>query len=132
MLLSNLTLFSQKLVLDNQTGDTLIAISPLQAKYLMKKYYRVESLRKTDSICEKQRVLADSVIKWYKLSFDDQKLILTNKTSELSLSNEQIQKLNDDLKTATIKTKKQIAYKWISIVAGSITTGFMGYLAVTR
>ena len=122
---------SQTAVL-NKNGDTTICFTINQSKFLLKKCYEVDKYAQLDSICEKQLSFNDSVHNSSEIVFQKQSLIIKNQEEEMGLRKYEIDKLNEQIKVEQKNTRKQKAYKWIAIGAGSISTVFITYKWITK
>lgn len=125
------TLFSQTTVL-NTKGDTTLCFTVPQAKFLLKEHYRAEECDTLKKICEKQLAYSDSVMKSDKKIQSDQSSIIKNKDGIIALQDYQIDELRKSLSLEQKATRRQKTYKTLAIISGSISTGFMSYLYLTK
>lgn len=127
----NLTAFSQTLVL-NKDKDTTICFSVDRAKFLIKEHYRADEYFKLDSLCELKSKKKDLEIKMYKKIQEDLEKVISNTNDINLIKDDQIKALKLVIEDKDSKIKAQKVYKWISIGAGVIFSGFLGYKYITK
>lgn len=128
--LKSLILFSQKAIVSE--GDTLICFTPVQCKIILKEFARLNFL---DSLT----TIQNSEIEILQLSATDLNAIISIQKEQIQMNKNQ-SKLKDiqietfEGKIVLLKKeiRKQKALKICSIIGGSITTGFMTYLWISK
>jgi len=123
--------YSQQTVF-TKSGDTLIAFTPAQSKFLLKKVYEVEAFRTLDSLNNLQLGYCDSVFESNDQVIAEQGEIIINQKEIIELKDYQIEKLNEQLEVERKATRRQKFGKWCAIVVGSATTSFMTWKYVTK
>lgn len=131
VLLLNLTAYSQQTVF-TKTGDTLIAFTEAQYKFLLKKVYEVNELKEIDSIKTIHIAYCDSVFESNSQVIAEQGEIILNQKEIVELKDYQIGKLNEQLEIERKATRRQKVGKWIAICVGSASTGFMTWKWATK
>jgi len=128
--LKSLTLFSQKAILNN--SDTLICFTPDQCKTILKEFSRANYL---DTLVKVQ----SNEIKTLNLSVNDLEQIVELKSGQLKLSQDlskikdvQIERLNMQNKKLKTDIKRQKRKTVLSIIVGSISSGVLGYLWLSK
>jgi hypothetical protein len=123
-------LFSQKAILNN--NDTLICFTPEQCKVILKEFSRAKYL---DTLVKVQ----SNEITILNLTINDLQELTSLKSSQLKLSQDlsklkdvQIERLIMQKKEIEIEVKRQKRLKVFSIIAGSVSTGVLGYLWITK
>jgi len=123
--------FSQTAVL-NEKGDTTICFSVSKAKFLLKQVVARKECDTLLSNCETQLNYCDSINDSNKRIQIVMSEMMKKQREVDSLYIFRIQSLELDVENEKKKVVKQKFYKTISIIAGSITTGFMTYLWITK
>ncbi|OQA33118.1 MAG: hypothetical protein BWY54_01001 [Candidatus Dependentiae bacterium ADurb.Bin331] len=131
MLSMNLTVFSQQTVF-TKTGDTLIAFTLEQSKFLLKKVYEVNELKELDSLNRLQLDYCDSVFVSNEQVILDQENIVLNQKEIIELKDYQISKLNEQLEIERKNVRRQKLFKWVAIISGSSLSGFMTWKWATK
>jgi hypothetical protein len=128
--LKTLTLFSQKAIVNN--NDTLICFTPDQCKVILKEFSRAKYL---DTLVKVQ----SNEISILQLSINDLQEIVELRSNQLKLSQDlskikdvQIERLIMQKKDVEAEIKRQKRLKVFSIIAGSVSTGVLGYLLLTK
>ena len=123
-------LFSQKVLATN--NDTLICFTPEQCKEILKEFNLCNYY---DSLTKLQTI----EIILMKNSISDLKKLADLKTSQLKLCKDlskinevEIERLISQKKQLKKEAKRQLNYKIIAIVSGSISTAFMTYLWISK
>jgi len=126
----SLPTYSQRSLI--QDKDTLICFNLAEAKFLLKKVVALkecDTLRKLDAI---HIAHLDTTITSLKKINSNNSLLLLNKKEELSLKDYKISFLESSLKKQQKLYKRQKLYKILVGALGTLTTGFVTYLWITK
>jgi len=131
VLLMSSICFSQKLVKSN-SGDSSICFSIDQCRILLKQLNRVSYLDSLNNLNE-------STINAYKEAVLTLNKLILEKDHQIGIKQEEISAFKIEVnnqKENVSSLKKELARekikKWISISVGTLTTGFMTYLWITK
>lgn len=114
-LLTNLKIYSQKIVSDNK-GDTTICFSVPQGKYLLKKVAQLEKCDTLRSVCENQLKDSRNLVKDKNIIIDKIMELSDNQNVMLKLKEGQLDKAKADLEVAKKELRKEKVKKIISVV----------------
>jgi len=122
--------YSQKAVLTD--GDTSICFSVDQARFILKQINHLDYL---DTLCELQK---EEIELWKTNSFDLEKIII-ERQYQIKLKDDAIQlkQLSLDRQLEINNTQKKLIRKErfqknVAIICGSVATGVMTYLFITK
>ena len=131
-LVMSFPLYSQTLVLDKNTKDTTLCFDMPQARFILKKCYKVDELMALDSVRNKKFAYKDSIILSKTRVNVKQQTILKNQTEIISLKDHEIQGLKLTLDSVNKAFRRQKTYKWCAIIVGGALSGYLGYKYVTK
>ena len=130
VLLKSSILFSQKQIISN--NDTLICFTSDQCKTILKEFNRANYLDTLNKIQSKELSIL-------RVSFMELSSIVELKTTQLKLSQDlskikdvEIERLASQKKQLQKEVKRQKRNKIFVLIAGSVTTGLMTYLWITK
>jgi len=124
-------LYSQTLVLD-KNKDTTLCFGMEQARFILKKCYKVDELMALDSIRNKKFAFKDSIILSKTRVIVKQETIMKNQKDIIGLRDHEIASLKISLEGANKAFRRQKTYKWCAIIAGGALSGYLGYKYVTK
>ena len=124
--LMSLNIQSQQLI-RTALGDTLVALSMQQGKYLLKQIYTPSEVNDLFNVTEIEKLNCDTIVKLDEIKINDYKKIIANQGILLNSKDESNKDLKNCLKESKKEIIKQKKYKWISIVCGVVFSGFLGY-----
>lgn len=127
----SLPIYSQQAIL-NKEGDTTICFTIPQAKYLLKEHYKINMLDSLLSVCETQRLTADSVINNDTLMINKLKIIISNKDKSLYYKKVEVDSLNATIQSKEKALRREKLYKGLSIFAGGLMTAFLSFAYITK
>ena len=123
--------FSQR-ILRNEAGDTSICFTIEQSRILLRQINRLNYLDSLNNIDQEE-------INTLQNNLEIANSIIKEKDVQISIKNDVIEtkdeKINDDklqyqnLKNLLLKEKIK---KWVAILTGTATTGFMTYLWISK
>jgi len=122
----SLNIQSQQLI-RTALGDTLVALSMQQGKYLLKQIYTPSEVNDLFNVTEIEKLNCDTIVKLDEIKINDYKKIIANQGILLNSKDESNKDLKNCLKESKKEIIKQKKYKWISIVCGVVFSGFLGY-----
>lgn len=114
-LLTNLKIYSQKIVSDSK-GDTTICFSVPQGKYLLKKVAELEKCDTLRNVCENQLKESKKLVKDKNTIINKIMAISDNQNTMLKLKEGQLDKAKADLEVAKKELRKEKVKKVISVV----------------
>jgi hypothetical protein len=130
VLLKSSILFSQKQIISN--NDTLICFTSDQCKTILKEFNRANYLDTLNKIQSKELSIL-------RVSFMELSSIVELKTNQLKLSQDlskikdvEIERLASQKKQLQKEVKRQKRNKIFVLIAGSVSTGLMTYLWITK
>lgn len=130
VLLKSSILFSQKQIISN--NDTLICFTSDQGKTILKEFNRANYLDTLNKIQSKELSIL-------RVSFMELSSIVELKTNQLKLSQDlskikdvEIERLASQKKQLQKEVKRQKRNKIFVLIAGSVSTGLMTYLWITK
>lgn len=130
VLLKSSILFSQKQIISN--NDTLICFTSDQCKTILKEFNRANYLDTLNKIQSKELSIL-------RVSFMEISSIVELKTNQLKLSQDlskikdvEIERLASQKKQLQKEVKRQKRNKIFVLIAGSVSTGLMTYLWITK
>ena len=130
VLLKSSILFSQKQIISN--NDTLICFTSDQCKTILKEFNRANYLDTLNKIQSKELSIL-------RVSFMELSSIVELKTTQLKLSQDlskikdvEIERLASQKKQLQKELKRQKRNKIFVLIAGSVSTGLMTYLWITK
>ena len=130
-LLTNLKVYSQKIVLDSK-GDTTICFSVSQGKYLLKMVAELEKCDTLMNVCEIQLKEHKKYIKDKDKIIRNIMNISDNQNTMLKLKEGQIDILKLDLEKTKKEVRKHKVQKWIAVGGGIAVSLFSGYYILTH
>ncbi|MGZ3999396.1 MAG: hypothetical protein ACXVIY_02150 [Mucilaginibacter sp.] len=115
---------------DTTRGDTMVYITPIESKYLIKEHYHsleLDTLLKTEQLVNRNlvaQVYNDS------LAVAGLQEIKDHDEDIAKAKDGQIRDLETTLKSTGKKLRAQKVLKWLGVAAAAIGTGYIGYLRV--
>lgn len=131
ILFLNLTAFSQTLVL-NKNGDTTICFSINQGKFLAKEHHRAEEFKTLDSLSRLEIKNKDLQINMYVKMQEKLESVVNNQKKIIALKDGEISSLTDSINNNVAEAKKQKRQKVLSIIGGTVLSGYLGYKYITK
>jgi hypothetical protein len=125
-------LYSQTLVLDKTTKDTTLCFDMPQARFILKKCYKVDELMALDSIRTKKFAFKDSIILSKTRAIVKQETFMKNQKEMIGLKDHEIASLKLTLDGVNKAFRRQKTYKWCAIIVGGALSGYLGYKYVTK
>jgi hypothetical protein len=130
-LLTNLKIYSQKIVSDNK-GDTTICFSVPQGKYLLKKVAELEKCDTLRNVCENQLKNSQKLVKDKDKIINKIMAISDNQNTMLKLKEGQLEKAKADLELAKKDLRKEKVKRIISVVITIAVTIASGTYILTH
>ena len=131
-LVMSFPLYSQTLVLDKTTKDTTLCFDMPQARFILKKCYKVDELMALDSIRKKKFAFKDSIILSKTRAIVKQETVMKNQKEMIGLKDHEIASLKLTLDGVNKAFRRQKTYKWCAIIVGGALSGYLGYKYVTK
>lgn len=135
MLLVNTTAFSQSTISDSSKtafkpktividGDTSVAFSVGQTKFLLKKYHESEECDTLKSICEQKKSLCDSINESNEKIIEAHEAIEENSQTFLNLMSDKLAVVESELAETKKEVRKEKVKKWVVFAALATETFF--------
>lgn len=124
-------IYSQQLI-KTAKGDTLLALSMEQGKYLLKQIYTLREVKDLFKVSEIERLNCDTIIKLDEIRINDYKKVMANQSIVISLKEAEVQTVKLELKSVNKALKWQKTYKWCGIIGGCILSSYLGYKYITK
>lgn len=118
--------------IDTTKGDTMIYISPVESKFLIKEHYRNGELTELMKVSEEVNHNLTEEVKNDSLAIGDLKLVIKGDSVISLLKENEIQNLNTVIKSKDKKIVRQKVFKWLAIVAGAFGAGYLSYLRLMK
>ncbi len=123
--------YSQQLI-RTAKGDTLLALSIEQGRYLLKQIYTLKEVNDLFKVSEIERLNCDTIVKLNELRINDYKKVIANQAVVISLKEAEVQTIKTEFKSVNKALKWQKTYKWCSIIGGGILSSYLGYKYITK
>lgn len=124
-------IYSQQLI-KTAKGDTLLALSMEQGKYLLKQIYTLKEVNDLFKVSEIERLNCDTIIKLDEIRINDYKKVIANQSIVISLKEAEVQTVKLELKSVNKSLKWQKTYKWCSIIGGCVLSSYLGYKYISK
>ena len=123
--------YSQK-ILRNEFGDTSICFTIDQSRIILKQINKLNYLDSLQKLNEYEIITLKSNMQLLEMTINEKNVQLEIKDEIISSKEEKIQTDKLDYKYLKNQLVKEKIKKWIAITTGTITTGFMTYLWITK
>ena len=123
--------FSQR-VIRNEAGDTSICFTIDQSRILLKQINKLNYLDSLDKINQVEISTLKSNLQLSQIIVSEKDIQIKLKDEIIYTKDEKIKSNESEYKNLNNLLLKEKVKKWIAIATGTITTGFMTYLWITK